>query len=342
MGRSVRIVTCAINGENPDYPVKEMIIPFFKKIIAKEGFHMVVPSKKVLTKAVVWADSVMIETPFPLSFRAAKIAKKMGKPVTGTFHIFPGNITKPLHINNRFWNSFFLCFFKNISFKNCDAIQCPTIKVKKYVEEHHFKQKLFVISNGITENFIVNPHKEEVGDPFTIICIGRFSKEKHQETLFKALELSKHSKKFKVIFAGKGPLKKKYEELANHLENKPILRFFSPDQLRKGLTRADLVVHCADVEVEGMAPIEAFAAAAVPVIADSVLSSTVAYALGEHNRYPFSDAKALADRLDYWYEHPDELKKWRSKYRHYAKSLSAKYSAKKAIKMLQDCIANKK
>ena len=102
------------------------------------------------------------------------------------------------------------------------------------------------------------------------------------------------------------------------------------------------VVHCADVEVEGMAPIEAFAAAAVPVIADSVLSSTVAYALGEHNRYPFSDAKALADRLDYWYEHPDELKKWRSKYRHYAKNLSVKYSAKKAIKMLQDCIANKK
>lgn len=125
MGRSVRIVTCAINGENPDYPVKEMIIPFFKKIIAKEGFHMAVPSKKVLTKAVDWADSVMIETPFPLSFRAAKIAKKMGKPVAGTFHIFPGNITEPLHINNRFWNSFFLCFFKN-----CDAIQCPTIKVK--------------------------------------------------------------------------------------------------------------------------------------------------------------------------------------------------------------------
>lgn len=130
MGRSVRIVTCVKNGENPDYPVKEMIIPFFKKIIAKEGFHMAVPSKKVLTKAVDWADSVMIETPFPLSFRAAKIAKKMGKPVAGTFHIFPGNITEPLHINNRFWNSFFLCFFKNISFKNCDAIQCPTIKVK--------------------------------------------------------------------------------------------------------------------------------------------------------------------------------------------------------------------
>lgn len=122
---------------------------------------MAVPSKKVLTKAVDWADSVMIETPFPLSFRAAKIAKKMGKPVAGTFHIFPD--------------------------------------------------------------------KEEVGDPFTIICIGRFSKEKHQETLFKVLELSKHSKKFKVIFAGKGPLKKKYEELANHLENTPILRFFSPD-----------------------------------------------------------------------------------------------------------------
>ena len=130
-----------------------MIIPFFKKIIAKEGFHMAVPSKKVLTKALDWADIVMIETPFPLSFHAAKIAKKMGKPVTGTFHIFPD--------------------------------------------------------------------KEQVGDPFTIICIGRFSKEKHQETLFKVLELSKHSKKFKVFFQEKDHLKRS-------MKNSPIILKINP------------------------------------------------------------------------------------------------------------------
>ena len=47
------------------------------------------------------------------------------------------------------------------------------------------------------------------------------------------------------------------------------------------------------------------------------------------------------EKIYYGLRDPDELKKWRSKYRHYAKSLSVKYSAKKAIKMLQDCIANK-
>lgn len=333
MGYEVRIVSCNIGGQ-ADYPVKEWVIPFFKKIIAKEGFHMAWPKGKVLRKAVAWADVIQIETPFPISWRAAKYAKKLNKLVIATCHIFPGNITESLHINNTFFNGFFWWFFKHISFRNCDALQCPTKKVKQQLEQHHFKQAKFVISNGISQEFIANPHKKTVGQPFTIICIGRFSKEKHQETLFKALQLAQNGKNFKVIFAGQGPLEAKYQQLAGKLPKRPELKFFSPAELRQTLVNCDLIVHCADVEVEGMACMEAFAAGCVPVIADSPLSSTVDFALSAHNRFPFGNATALAKQLDYWYEHPNEVKKMRASYRDYAKSLTVEVSAQKAIKMI--------
>ncbi|WP_127345874.1 glycosyltransferase [Lactobacillus amylolyticus] len=337
MGHEVRIVS---TNSKADYPVKELIVPFFRKIIAKESFHMARPQKKVLLKAISWADLVLIETPFPLSWRAAALAKRHGKPVAGTLHIFPGNITEPLHLNYRFFNSFFMYFFKYVSYRNCQMIFCPSKKLRNLMEQYHFKQPLQVISNGISEAFINNPHKEKIGNPFTIICIGRYSEEKHQATLFRALQHCKHANELRVIFAGKGPLQQEYEKLAAKLSCATELRFFTPEKLRQTLTNCDLVVHCADVEVEGMACMEAFAAGCVPVIADSKLSATADYALGKDNLFPFDDDQALAKKINYWYEHPAELKQMRSDYRNYAKTLTVKASAQKEIRCLKKIAKN--
>ncbi|QNQ80301.1 glycosyltransferase [Lactobacillus sp. PV034] len=334
-GNEVRIVSCK-DGGKAYYSLPELVVPFFKKIIAKEGYHIAWPKKKVLKAAVGWADMVAVETPFPVSWRAAKYAKRMNKPAYGTFHIYPGNITETLHINNWFFNNFFMYFFRDISFRNCAAMQCPTEKVKAELEKYHFKQKLYVISNGITQAFIDNPHKKEVGHPFTILCIGRYSREKHQEVLFKAMKLVQHNQKIRLIFAGKGPLKKEYEQLARELPAKPIMKFYTATQLRKVMRETDLVVHCADVEVEGMACMEAFAAGCVPVIADSPLSSTASYALTAHNLFPAGDCQRLAAQIDYWYDHPAELVKMRQRYRTYAKEFTVRKSAEKALNMMRE------
>lgn len=102
------------------------------------------------------------------------------------------------------------------------------------------------------------------------------------------------------------------------------------------MSQTDLVVHCADVEIEGMACMEAFASGCVPVIADSPLSSTVSYALSEHNRFPAGDSEALAQRIDYWFEHPSKLRKMRQEYRDYSKTLSVARSAKMALGNLEN------
>lgn len=337
-GQEVRILSTSVGGQ-ADYSVSEFIIPFFRKIIAKEGFHMAWPKQKTIFEAVNWADIILIETPFPLSWRSAKLAKKMHKPIIGTFHIYPGNITESLHINNKFWNNFFMYFFRNISFKNCTAIQCPTKKVKKMLEQYKFKPELYVNSNGITPEFINNPHKQNVMDPFTILCIGRFSQEKHQEILLKAMQEIKDSQNIKLILAGQGPLKKKYEDLASSLPVKPTMKLFKPEELRKVMSQTDIVVHCADVEVEGMACMEAFAAGCVPIIADSKLSSTVDYALTDNNRFPFGDSHELANKIEYCRSHPLELKAMRQRYHNYAKTLTVQSSAQKYIKEMKKLLS---
>lgn len=224
-----------------------------------------------------------------------------------------------------------MLFFREKSFKNCDALQCPTPKVAKWSRKNHFKQQLFVVSNGISPQFINNSHKKEVGHPFTILCIGRFSHEKRQETLFKAMHLAKHAAQIRLIFAGQGPLQKKYEKMADELSNKSIIQFFTPEKLRQVMAKSDLVVHCADVEIEGMAYMEAFASGCVPVIADGPLTSTSSYALSEYNSFPVGDAQALANRIDYWFDHPQELRLMRQNYRDYGRHLSVANSAQAAL-----------
>lgn len=335
--QQVKILSTSIGGY-ADYSVKEFIIPFFRKIIAKEGFHMAWPNQKTIHEAVKWADVVLIETPFPISWHSAKQAKKMHKPVIGTFHLYPGNITESLHINNKFWNNFFMYFFRNISFKNCTAIQCPTKKVKAVLRRYKFKPKLYVNTNGITPEFIENLHKDRVMDPLTILCIGRYSKEKHQEVLLKAMTKIKNPEKIKLILAGQGPLEKEYKKIAQTLPIKPVMRLYTPIELRRIMSETDLVVHCADVEVEGMACMEAFAAGCVPIIADSKLSSTVDYALTPNNRFAFGNNQELTKRIEYWRTHPLELKAIRERYRTYAKDLTVEQSAQRYLKEISKLI----
>ena len=69
---------------------------------------------------------------------------------------------------------------------------------------------------------------------------------------------------------------------------------------------ADLYVHTSDAEIEAMSCMEAFACGLVPVIADSPRSATPQFALDERSLFPAGDTDALAERIDWWIEHPAE------------------------------------
>ena len=63
---------------------------------------------------------------------------------------------------------------------------------------------------------------------------------------------------------------------------------------------------------------EALQQAVVPVIATARYSGTATYALDDRSRFPEGDAKALAEKIDYWFDHPQE--RWEMGFR-YAESM---------------------
>lgn len=328
LGEEVRVLSSDHGGQ-------------FAGIMDKQNYHFAQPQKEVIRKALEWADLVHFEDPFPLSVQTAKMAYEIKIPMTGTFHLYPENMTASVPIFDFYVsNRNILYVFRELVYNYCYAVQCPTQKVKDRLVKAQYTSKMFVISNGIPEEYVAEKYPEKRNDLFTIISTGRYSNEKDQVTLIHAVSQSKYADKIKLILAGKGPLEDKYRELGAKLPNEPVLKFFSQEELRNEVQNANLYVHCANVEIEGMGCMEAFAGGTVPVIADSELSSTSAYALTEYNRYSAGNADELASRIDYWYENQDRLPEMGRKYLELASSLTVEKSAKKVLDMMRDALLN--
>ena len=338
LGQEVRILASE-NGGTPDYPVPVMRLPFVNGIMDKQNFHFAKPDSDVINEALDWADLVHVEDPFPLSVKVAKEATRRGLPITGTFHLYPENMTASVPIFDFYFsNHAIMKVFRWGVFQYCYAIQCPTDKVRLRLQHSRFESKLFVISNGIPADYIADNPCEEKNDLFTILSVGRYSNEKDQKTLIKAVKLSKYADKIQLILAGKGPLEKKYRRLGKKLPHPPILGFYTQEELREKIRKADLYVHCANVEIEGMGCMEAFAQGTVPIIADSKLSSTSSYALTSQNEYHAGRVKELVQKIDYWFEHRDELYSVGKDYIKFARTLTVHESAKKVLKMMKEAL----
>jgi len=66
-------------------------------------------------------------------------------------------------------------------------------------------------------------------------------------------------------------------------------------------------VHCSEVELEGMAVLEAMSCGLPVLVADSQESAAARLALGPEFRFTSGDAADLAARLDHHVEHAAEL-----------------------------------
>jgi len=294
---------------------------------------------------------VHLEETFFLHHAAMNIAKKLGKPITGTYHVHPENIVYNC-LGHR--AGFLICqilyrYWCRVFYDNYQYIQCPTENVRERLVRHHVKAHCFTLSNGVIPDKCIRPVTPpadylDENRPLQLIYIGRTAIEKDQPTLFKAIRLSKYAKRIQLHIAGKGPKLDEYSRMAEKLYTdgvvsyKPLVGFYDRDGLRELAAKADLAVHCAYVEVEGMSITEAMQQAVVPVIATARYSGTATYALDERSRFHEGDAKELARKIDYWFDHPQE--RWETGFR-YAESME-QYEiancAKKLIHMFQKAI----
>ena len=316
-GEDVRLLSAVgPSGEEPDYILKGETLPVFGRLVKKQGYAFAKIDDETIREAVKWADVVHLEEPFDLEIRTLKIAKEEKKPVTATYHLHPENFYSSIHLRrSKYLNCMTMLVWMKTIFNQCDVVQCPTENVKKRLERWHCKAKLIVISNGMIldkTDQIAAPIKKDSGE-YIIITTGRFSVEKDQITLLKAMKYSKYADKIQLVFAGRGPLEKKLQHEADKLlkrgiiTKKPIFQFYDFSNLQAIYQNADLYVHCAIVEVEGMSCMEAIQTGLVPIIATHKLSSTAQFAINERNLFKAHKARELAERIDYWLS--DELRR---------------------------------
>ena len=339
MGHQVKVVSA---DENSDIVLDKRNFYCFNKYIEKQnGVALAKPDEEKLREAIAGSDVVHFLLPFKCSKAAIKICQELEIPYTTAFHCQPENVSSHIGMKNWTWlNDRLYAYFLKKFYKNTHFVHCPSKFIADELTKHHYKAQKYVISNGVAEHIkpMNMPKPAKFKDKFVILNVARYSNEKRQDLLIKAAAFSKYSDKIQLIFGGNGPLEKKLQKMGSALTNKPIFKFFGKDELVKVLNYADLYVHPSDIEIEGISCIEAITCGQVPIVSNSDRSATKQFALTENNLFECNDAKDLAQKIDYFIEHPEEKQELKQKYIEYAKQFNIKTCLKQMEEMFKDAI----
>lgn len=321
-GNEVKVVS--IGKPAPDrYIVKEFkLFPIADHIIKKQGMAFARPNRETLEEAIGWADVVHFLMPFWLSLSGLKVARRLGTPYTGAFHVQPENITYTLGMGRMNGvNTAIYRFFRDNFYNRITHIHCPSQFIAGELKKNGYTAQLHVISNGVDRDFVYRklPKPAAWQDKFVILMIGRLSNEKRQDVLIDAVCRSAYRERIQLVLAGQGPNEKKYEKLAAALPNPIVMNFYSKCELLDLLAQCDLYVHASDAEIEAISCMEAFSSGLVPIIANSPKSATPQFALDERSLFKAGNSDNLAAKIDYWIEHEEERREMETRYAEHGK-----------------------
>lgn len=314
----------------------------FNKYVQKNGVCLGKPNKKLLKKLICSVDIVHIFLPFKVGNMSMRLCKKYQKPFTVGFHCPAEAVTVHLGLKNcKIANDIVYKYHYNHFYKHCPIIHCPSQFYANILRSKGYKNKIFVVSNGISDVFFCD-NKKNQSNLFTVVSVGRLSLEKRQNLLVDAVAKSKYNKNIKLVLAGDGPTKQKLQKQCKKLANKPTIKYFSSKDLADVLKNCDLYVHCSDVEVEGMACLEGIASGLVPIISDSPKSATRDFALTQHCLFKNGNSDDLQQKIQYFFENPTQLEKHQKLYQNFAKNFTTDKVVDKMIQMFDFAIKEQK
>ena len=341
-GHTVRILSVD-NGENTPYALKERNFgKIGNKIIHSQGMQLAKPENKIIKEAINGADIVHIITPFKLGQKTLQICKKNNIPCTAAFHLVPENITSTIYMKNlNILNDAIWTCWRGKLYKNIEHIHCPSRMVADQMKKHGYNSNLHIISNGFKDCYMVNQERKPkiFKDKIIIVATGRLSREKRYDLLIKAVNKSKYKDKILIIFGGNGPLKKSLIKKSSKLPNMPLfLGKYDQKQQLSLLNYADLYIHTADIEVEGMTCLEASACGCVPIVSDSPKSATKQFVTHKQSIFKHGNYKDLASKIDWWIENPEFLENQKKIVSHHAQNYRLENSMKLYIDMFNCAI----
>ena len=342
-GHTVRIVCPDKDkkGKNNYFIMPTYTFGPFQRIVDHNQVVLGKAEPLEMSRAIKDADVVHIMMPFMLGRAGVKIARRFNKPISFGFHCQAQNVSA------HFFNFMEINWINHLIYKNfwnscyqyADAIHYPTQFIRDLFEhEIHHKTPGYVISNGV--NAIFRPKKVErpkdYEGKFVILMSGRYSKEKKQILLLKAVAHSKYKDKIKVVLAGGGPKEPTFRKFAKKHGIDLKLGFYNRDELVDVINTSDLYVHTSTVEIEAISCLEALSCGLVPVINNSPNSATKDFALDERCSFKMDDWKDLVGKIEYWIDHPEEKAELSEKYKDYAKRFDFDKWMEKMVEMITE------
>ena len=235
-------------------------------------------------------DIVHIQHPFSAGWNAIDVAKKLGKPVVGTYHTLyveyaktfarlPGlreiAAAEELHRTKKY-------------FALTDHMILPSGPMRKVIEKYGISTKnTTVIPTGVNlESYkrqadpaLLKSLKLPIDRPI-VLFVGRISHEKNVEAVLQVADkLRGHPSKPLFVLTGTGQGAKLYQGLAAKMRLGPdILRFtgrVAKEQTEKLFGQAKVFLFLSLTDTQGIVVVEAMSAGTVPVVADALGPSTL-------------------------------------------------------------------
>ena len=348
-GHTVKVLCADQNRKGQDGFYVVPNISFGKmldKYVANIGVTLAKADKDIVTSALKGSDLIHTMLPFSLGMASVKIAKELNIPITAGFHMQAENLTSYIKLNKlKPANKFVYKYIWKHVYQYVDGIHYPTKFIQNIFEKNIKKTTPgYVISNGVHDYVkkrdIAKP--EEFKDKFVILTTGRYAREKSQDTLIKAIRYSKHKNEIQLILGGMGVKEKKYKKLAKKLPIPPIFKFYSRTEIIDVLNYSDMYVHPAEIELEGIACLEAIVCGKLTIVSDSKLSATKEFAIDDTCIFKHRNPKDLARVIDYWIDRPELRKQYEQKYLESSCVFNQDECMKQMENMMKTVIQNKK
>ena len=324
----------------PNLSLGKLLDAYVKKV----GVSLAKADKTIIRQAMEGVDLVHIMLPFSLGNASVKIANKMDLPVTAGFHMMAEIFSSYVKMSGfEPLNRFIYHFIYKKLYSKVDAVHYPTKFVQDIFEKVvHHKTNGYAISNGVSQYVekkeISRP--KEFEDKIVVMTTGRYASEKKQDVLLKAVNYSKYKDKIQLVLAGQGVKDKYYKKLGAKLPVEPIFKFYNRTELVDMLNVSDIYVHAGEIEIEGIACLEALTCGKFLIASDSKRSAPSGFVLDKKCLFKNRKPKDLARVLDYWIERPEERKELEDKYLEMSKQFNQKLCFDKMEEMFTETIKN--
>ena len=284
-------------------------VPPFSRVMREMGFIFAWPSRAALEPVLRQVDLLHVQFPFWLGIRAAAIARRVGTPVVAASHLLPENMMHNIGLRSERLMDWTWRFFIWALYGRADHLVCPTAFGLEELRRHGLTVPATVISNGIPPQFHPGPAERPARDRdrFLVLTVSRLATEKRIDVILEAVRRCRHAARIQLVVCGHGPEESRLRQLAAALPVPAEFRVVDEDDMPALMRSADLLVHAADVELEGMALLEALGTGLPALIAKAPKSAASTLAIGDEFRFPAGDAGELARRIDGLIEHPERL-----------------------------------